>query len=98
MKLIVGKYEGTIYRERGGWTGALSAGFGPDGKRTRIKKKGRTKAAVKEKLVKAAADLDAGIKAAEDYKVADAAHVRPSGPVARTVTWSAPAGTRCAFT
>jgi hypothetical protein len=56
----------------GGWTGALSVGFGPDGKRTRIKKKGRTKAAVKEKLVQAAADLDAGIKAAEGYTVADA--------------------------
>lgn len=72
MKLIVGKYEATIYRERGGWTGALSAGFGPDGKRIRIKKKGRTKAAVKEKLIKAAADLDAGIKATEGYTVADA--------------------------
>jgi hypothetical protein len=33
---------------------------------------GRTKAAVKEKLVKAAADLEAGIKAAEGYTVADA--------------------------
>ncbi|MGH3380295.1 MAG: site-specific integrase, partial [Actinoallomurus sp.] len=72
MKIIVGKYEATIYPERGGWTGALSVGFGPDGKRTRIKKKGRTKTVVKEKLVKAAADLDAGIKAAEGYTVADA--------------------------
>jgi integrase len=72
MKIIIGKYEATIYRERGGWTGALSAGFGPDGRRIRIKKKGRTKAAVKEKLVKAAADLDAGIKAAEGYTVAEA--------------------------
>jgi integrase len=72
MKIIIGKYEATIYPENGGWTGAISLGFGPDGKRTRIKRRGKTKAAVKEKLVKAAADLDAGIKTAEDYTVADA--------------------------
>lgn len=58
MKIIIGKYEATIYPENGGWTGAISLGFGPDGKRTRIKRKGKTKTAVKEKLVKAVADLD----------------------------------------
>ncbi|GAA4514129.1 site-specific integrase [Actinoallomurus oryzae] len=72
MKIIIGKHEATIYPENGGWTGAISLGFGPDGKRTRIKRKGKTKTAVKEKLVKAVADLEAGIKTAEGYTVADA--------------------------
>jgi integrase len=72
MKIIIGKYEATIYPENGGWTGAISLGFGPDGKRTRIKRKGKNKTAVKEKLVKAVTDLDAGVKTSEGYTVADA--------------------------
>jgi integrase len=68
-KILLGKYEGTIYEEGDGYTGALSLGFAPDGKRRRLKRKGRTKAEVKEKLVQAVKDLEAGVQSAERYTV-----------------------------
>lgn len=73
-KILIGKYEATIYPEGGGYTGAISLGFGPDGKRQRIKRKAKTKTLVKDKLIKAVKDLEAGITASETYTVGDAIH------------------------
>ena len=47
----------------GRWRGAVSLGYGPDGKRLRRKVGGRTRQEVKEKLEKLHADLTAGIAA-----------------------------------
>jgi hypothetical protein len=41
-KILIGKYKATIYAEGNGFTGAVSLGFGPDGKRIRPKRKGDT--------------------------------------------------------
>jgi integrase len=71
-KILIGKYEATIYPERSGYTGAISLGFYGLGNRQRLKRKARTKAAVKEKLIQAVADLEAGLKGAERYTVAEA--------------------------
>ena len=57
MKMIIGKYEATIYPEGDGWTGAISLGFDAAGKRQRVKRKGRTKAQVKDKLREVVEDL-----------------------------------------
>ena len=50
MKIIIGKYEATIYPEGDSYTGAISLGFDAAGRRQRVKRKGRTKAQVKDKL------------------------------------------------
>jgi hypothetical protein len=71
-KILIGKYQATIYQEGDGYTGAISLGFDGQGKRQRIKRRGRTKAAVKDKLIEAVADRDAGLQPAERYTVADA--------------------------
>ncbi|HUY45052.1 MAG TPA: hypothetical protein VMV92_04925 [Streptosporangiaceae bacterium] len=74
-KILIGKYQGTIYPEGNGYTGSIDLGFDGRGKRQRIKRKGRTKAAVKEKLVKLAADRESGVKTsqdAENFTVGDA--------------------------
>jgi integrase len=71
-KILIGKYEATIYPERGGYTGAISLGFDGTGNRQRVKRKGRTKAVVKEKLIQVVADMEAGLKRAEGYTVAEA--------------------------
>jgi hypothetical protein len=49
----VGGRRGAAGPDRRGWTGAISLGFGPGGKCTRIKRKGKSKAAGKKKLVDA---------------------------------------------
>ena len=72
MKIIIGKYEATIYPEGGGYTGAISLGHDAAGKRLRVKRKGRTKTQVKDKLRQAADDLEAGIKTDDKYSVKDA--------------------------
>lgn len=71
-KILVGTHEGSIYEEGDGYTGALSLGFGPDGKRKRLKRKGRTKAEVKSKLKEAVEELDKGVKTDRNYFVRDA--------------------------
>ncbi|MEV4020611.1 site-specific integrase [Nonomuraea angiospora] len=71
-KILIGKYEATIYPEGEGYTGAISLGFGPDGKRQRLKRKAKTKTAVKDKLIKAVKALEAGVSASETYTVRDA--------------------------
>lgn len=72
MKVIIGKYEATIYPEGDGYTGAISLGFDAVGTRRRVKRKGRTKAQVRDKLREVVEDLEAGVTAAEGYTVADA--------------------------
>jgi hypothetical protein len=72
MKIIIGKYEGTIYVEGNGYTGAIQLGTDAKGNRTRLKRKGRTKEIVKDKLKQAVAELEAGIETANDYTVENA--------------------------
>jgi integrase len=72
MKIIIGTYEATIYPEGDGYTGAISLGFDAAGKRQRVKRKGRTKAQVKDKLREVVDDLEEGIATADDYTVKDA--------------------------
>jgi len=71
-KVIIGKYEATIYREGAGYTGAISLGFDAAGKRIRVKRKGSTKIQVKGKLRGVADDLEAGVKTDDSYTVEDA--------------------------
>ena len=71
-KIMIGKYEGTIYSERGGYTGANDLGRGANGRRRRVKRKGKTKAQVKDKLREAVADLEAGVTTDAGYTVQDA--------------------------
>jgi integrase len=71
-KILIGKYQATIYPDGYGFTGAISLGFDGKGNRQRIKRKGRTKAIVKDKLIKAVGDRDAGLKTVESYTVAQA--------------------------
>ncbi|MEV0231622.1 hypothetical protein [Nonomuraea sp. NPDC050786] len=71
-KILIGKYEATIYPEGDGYTGAISLRFGPDGRRQRLKRKAKTKTAVKDKLIKAVRALEAGITASETYTVREA--------------------------
>jgi integrase len=72
VKIILGKYEATIYPEGNGYTGAISLGFDAAGKRMRIKRKGRTKAQVKDKLRDVVDDLEIGVSAAANYTVQEA--------------------------
>ncbi|WP_061297272.1 site-specific integrase [Herbidospora cretacea] len=71
-KIMIGKYEGTIYEEGTGYTGAISLGFSADGKRIRIKRKARTKTEVKDKLIAAVKDLESGVRSPENYTVRNA--------------------------
>lgn len=72
MKIIIGKYEGTIYPEGNGYTGAIELGTNGKGDRNRLKRKGRTKDIVKDKLKKAVAEIEAGIETSDSYTVAEA--------------------------
>src|SRR6185369_4253139 len=72
---MIGKYQGTIYPEGGGYTGALDLGYDGAGRRLRAKRKGKTKTAVKDKLIAFVADHEKGIqtaKEAETYTVREA--------------------------
>jgi integrase len=51
------------------FVGAISVGFGPDGKRIRRKVTGRTKTEVREKLKAAHAELDRGLHTSATYTV-----------------------------
>jgi integrase len=72
MKILIGKYEGTIYPEGNGYTGAIEIGTNGKGDRNRLKRKGRTKEIVKDKLRKAVSELEAGIETSDSYTVAEA--------------------------
>src|SRR5262245_40216509 len=49
-KILIGKYQATIYLEGDGYAGAISLGFDGQGKRQRIRRRAKTKAAVRDKL------------------------------------------------
>ena len=70
MKILIGRYEGTIYPEGEGYRGAVDVGSGTD--RQRLKRRGRTKEIVKDKLKKAVAELEAGIDTSDGYTVEEA--------------------------
>jgi integrase len=72
MKISIGTYEATIYPEGDGFTGAISLGFDAKGKRQRVKRKGKTKAQVKDKLREVVDNLEAGVRAEARYTVKDA--------------------------
>ncbi len=71
-KILIGKYQATIYQDGDKFVGALSLGFDARGKRRRIKRKGKTKTAVQDRLIEAVKDLDEGIKSSATYTVAQA--------------------------
>ncbi len=73
MKILIGKYQGTIYPETNGYTGSIDLGFDGRGNRIRVKRRGRTKAIVRERLIRVVTDLDAGIKTSDGYTVGEAA-------------------------
>ena len=71
-KIMIGKHEGTIYSEGGGYTGAIDLGQGANGRRRRVKRKGKTKTQVKDELREAVADLEAGVTTDAKYTGEDA--------------------------
>lgn len=70
--ILIGQYQATIYPEDNGYIGAISLGYDGQGNRRRIKRRGRTKEAVKDKLKKAVDALETGIDASDSYSVGDA--------------------------
>ena len=72
MKILIRKYQGTIYPEANGYSGAIDLEYDGQGNRRRIKRKGRTKEAVKDKLIKAVDELDLGIDTSDSYTVENA--------------------------
>jgi integrase len=74
VKILIRNRHGTIYPERGGYTGVIDLGYDGRGNRIRIKKKGRTKQEVKDRLIRAVDDLDAGIKTSDSYTTGEAVH------------------------
>jgi integrase len=72
MKISIGTYEATIYPEGDGFTGAISLGFDTKGKRQRVKRKGKTKTQVKDKLREVVDNLETGVRAETRYTVKDA--------------------------
>ena len=61
-----GQNEDSIYRDGDRWRGAVSLGFGPDGKRLRKKVSGATRDEVVRKLRQLRDQLDAGLPPADD--------------------------------
>ena len=89
--LLIGKYQATIYPEDNGYVGAISLGFDGRGNRKRIKRRGRTKAAVTDKLRKAVDALETGIDASDSYTVGTrSATGSPGGSRTATRTPSRP--------
>ncbi len=66
-----GHGEDAIYFDaaKNRYVGAVSLGFGPDGKRNRRKVTGRTKAEVRDKLKSLHAELDRGLRTSATYAV-----------------------------
>ena len=67
-----GRNEGSIYKDeaKGRWYGAVSLGYGPDGKTWRRHKvSGRTRAEVAEKLKQLQAERDSGVQPEHAYTV-----------------------------
>ncbi|WP_343948212.1 site-specific integrase [Nonomuraea longicatena] len=68
-KILIGDRDASIYPEGDGFTGAISLGVGLDGKRQRVKRKGRTEKEVAKKLAQVVKDLETGIVSSETYTV-----------------------------
>ena len=67
-----GRNEGSIYKDeaKGRWYGAVSLGYGPDGKTWRRHKvSGRTRAEVVEKLKRLQAERDSGVQPERAYTI-----------------------------
>ena len=66
-----GRGEDAIYFDatKNRYVGAVSLGFGPDGKRIRRKVTGRTKQEVRDKLKALHAELDRGLRTSSTYTV-----------------------------
>ena len=66
-----GRGEDAIYFDaaKNRYVGAVSLGFGPDGKRIRRKVAGRTKQDVRDKLKALHAELDRGLRTSSTYTV-----------------------------
>ena len=64
-------YSNSIYydRSRDRWTGTITIGWKPDGRRDRVTVRGRTKTEVKDKLRAKHAELAAGIRTPANYTV-----------------------------
>ena len=69
-----GRGEDAIYFDetKNRYVGAVSLGFGPDGKRIRRKVTGRTKQDVRDKLKALHAELDRGLRTSAAYTVRQA--------------------------
>ena len=69
-----GHGEDAIYFDaaKNRYVGAVSLGFGPDGKRNRRKVTGRTKQEVRDKLKALHAELDRGLRTSAAYTVRQA--------------------------
>jgi integrase len=69
-----GHGEDAIYFDaaKNRYLGAISLGFGPDGKRIRRKVSGKSKQEVRDKLKSLHQELDAGLKSSRTYSVRDA--------------------------
>jgi integrase len=69
-----GRGEDAIYLDpaKNRYVGAVSLGFGPDGKRIRRKVTGRTKQEVRDKLKALHAELDRGLRTSATYSVRQA--------------------------
>ncbi|GIH66338.1 tyrosine-type recombinase/integrase [Microbispora siamensis] len=61
-----GQNEDSIYKDGDRWRGAISLGYGPDGKRIRKKVSGKTRAEVAEKIRKIREGLDKGLPVPDD--------------------------------
>lgn len=72
MKIIIGKYQGTVYPEDNGYIGAIHLGEDGKGKRQRLKRRGRTKEIVKDGLKKAVSELEVGIDTSDSYTIENA--------------------------
>lgn len=57
---VWGEYRASIYREGEGWTGAISLGRQPDGRRLRLKRRAATQRLLMRKLVQVVDDLAIG--------------------------------------
>jgi integrase len=72
MKILIRKYQGTIYPEGNGYTGAIGIDADGTGNRWRIKRRGRTKQAVRDKLIRAVDEMELGIETSDSYTVENA--------------------------
>jgi integrase len=71
--LLIGRHQASVFPAGDGWGGAISFGYDHTGKRIRVVRKAKTKAALRAKLAQVVAEHDAGIKAgAAGCTVADA--------------------------